>query len=810
MSALLFDLRYALRGLRRTPGFAIVVLLTLALGIGANSAIFSVVNTVLLKPLPYKDPERLVTVFHDYPALKLEAPVTAPGFREYRDRTRSFEHLAVSTGWAANLTGNGDPERIAASRVSQQFFPALGVPALHGRGFLVPEEEPGNDKVVVLSYRLWRRLFAGEASAVGKRIALNGESHEVVGIMPSTFIDPWSRASELWAPLALTPAQRESRNEYLMVTARLKPGITLPQAQADLTALAQALEAESGGDASGYGLLAKPVTKVLTGNIRSALFVLLGAVGFVLLIACANVANLFLVRATGRHKEIALRTALGAQRWPLVRQLLVESVSLSLLGGALGLAIAWGSVRMLVAFNPGNIPRLDELGLDASVVVFTALTAIGTGVLFGLFPALRATRTGLHETLKEGGRSGGADRVGGWVRRSLVVAEVALALMLLVGGGLLLRSFSRLSSVDPGFDARNLLTFNVSLPSAKYRSDTLGRAFFDQALARLASLPGIQGAAVASVLPFSGSWSTGSFNVEGFEVPKDAPSPWGDQRVVSAGYFETMGAPLVAGRYLDATDRLGGLRVAVVDDEFVKRFYKPGENALGKRLWFGDGQPNDSTRFITIVGVVGHSKHEGLDAEARVQVYRPFAQAGGGGGGATIVMRTTGDPLRMVPAARTAIREIDREMPLANIRTMEEMIGTSMSQRRLSTILLGTFSALALLLATIGIYGVMSYTVSQRQREIGIRMALGSTRDRVLRLVLRQGMTLAVVGVVIGLFGAFALTRLVASQLYDIQATDPVTFVAVTVVLTTVALVASLVPAMRATKVDPVIALREE
>ena len=809
MSAFLFDLRYALRGLRRTPGFAIVVLLTLALGIGANSAIFSVVNSVLLKPLPYKDPERLVTVFHDYPALKLEAPVTAPGFRDYRDRTRSFEHFAVMTGWAANLTGAGDPERVAASRVSQQYFPALGVPMLHGRAFLPNEEEPGSEKVVVLSHGLWQRLFAGEASAVGKRISLNGDSYEVVGIMPESFIDPWNRDSELWAPLALSPAQRESRNEYLQVTARLKPNVTVAQAQADLTALAKALEAEAGGEAPGYGLLAKPVTTQLVGDIRSSLFVLLGAVGFVLLIACANVANLFLVRATGRHKEIALRTALGAQRWPLIRQLLVESLSLSLLGGALGLLIAWASVRALIAFNPGNIPRLDELGLDGMVVAFTALVSVATGVAFGLFPAMRATRTNLHDSLKEGGRAGSADRVGQFVRRSLVVAEVALALTLLVGGGLLLRSFSRLSDVDPGFNSRNLLTFNVSLPISKYRTDTLRRAFFDEALAKLSALPGVQGAAVASVLPFSGSWSTGSFNVEGYQVPPDAPSPWGDQRVVSNDYFETMGAPIITGRNFEPSDRLGGVRVAIVDDEFVKRFYKPGENPLGKRIWFGDDTPNDSTIYITIVGVVGHARHEGLDADPRVQVYRPYAQAGGGGGG-TVVLRTTGDPLQMVPVVRAAVREIDRELPLAQIRTMEEMIGRSMSQRRLSTVLLGTFSGIALMLATIGIYGVMSYTVSQRQRELGIRMALGATRDGVLRLVLRQGMQLAIVGVALGLLGAFALTRLVASQLYGVEATDPITFVAVTAMLTTVALMASLVPAMRATRVDPVVALREE
>ena len=808
MSTLLFELRYALRGLRRTPGFAVVVLLTLALGIGANSAIFSVVNTVLLRPLPYKEPERLVTVFHDYPQLKLEAPVTAPGFFAYRDRTRSFDAFAVTTGWAANLTGAAEPERIGASRVSQQFFPALGVPVLHGRAFLPTEEEPGADKVVVLSYGLFERMFASDPSAIGKRLSLNGESYEIVGVMPRTFVDPWNRTAELWAPLAFTPAQRESGNEYLAVTARLKPGVSVEQAQADLMTLNKALEAEAGEEAP-YGLLPKPLTRVIVGDIQQSLFILLGAVGFVLLIACANVANLFLVRAVGRHKEIALRTALGAPRWPLIRQLLVESVTLSVLGGALGLALAWGSVKLLIATNPGNIPRLDELRVDGIVVAFTAFVAVVTGVLFGIFPAMRATRTNLSETLKEGGRSGTSDKVGQFVRRTLVVAEVALALTLLVGGGLLLRSFSALSNVDPGFNSRNLLTFGVSLPASKYKSDTARRAFMAELLPKLGALPGVQSASVASVLPFSGGWSTGSFNVEGYEVPPNGNAPWGDQRVVSAGYFETMGTTLVKGRYLDESDRFGGLRVAVVDDEFVKRFYKAGEDPIGKRFWFGDPTPTDSTIFTTIVGVVGHTSHEGLDAEARVQVYRPWAQVGGGGGG-NVVLRTTGDPLKIVPAVRAAVKEIDRELPLANIRTMEEMIGNSMSQRRLSTVLLGVFSAIALLLATIGIYGVMSYSVTQRQRELGIRMALGASRGGVLGLVLRQGMVLAVVGVLIGLAGAFALTRLIASQLYNVKATDPLTFVLVTVVLTSVALVASLVPAMRATRVDPVVALREE
>ncbi len=809
MHGLLFDLRYALRGLRRTPVFTVVVLLTLALGIGANSAIFSVVNTVLLKPLPYREPERLVTVFHDYPALKLEAPVTAPGFREYRDRIRAFEYVAVQAGWNANLTGAGEPERIAANRVTSQFFAVLGVPPMLGRPFLDTEDEPGNDKVVILSHGLWNRMFGRDPAVLGRKISLNGEPYDVVGVMPASFLDPWNRNTELWAPLAFTPAQLQSRNEYLALTARLRAGVTIEQAQAELSAHVANVRQDDPARFSSFGLLAKPVVTVLTGNVRTPLLVLLGAAGFVLLIACANVANLFLVRAAGRQKEIALRTALGAQRRSIVRQLLVESTLLSTAGGVLGLLLAWTSIRLLAGFNPGNIPRIEELSIDTRGMLFTAIVALVTGTLFGVYPALRSTAANLHDRLKEGGRSGTGDRGGQVVRRTLVIAEVALALALLVGGGLLLRSFARLSNVDPGFDARNLLTFAVSLPVARYPDDAARRAFYNEALTRIAALPGVQHVAAASVLPFSGGWSTGSFNVEGYPVADDEVSPWGDQRIVSPGYFETMGAPLLAGRFFDETDREGAVRVVIVDDEFVKRFYKPGESAIGRRIWFGGRIPNDSTPFLTIVGVVGHARHEGLDADLRVQVYRPLGQVGGLGGG-PIVVRTAGDPIHMVSAVRSAIHQVDRDMPLAQIRTMEEMIGDSMGQRRLSTVLLGVFAGIALLLASIGIYGVMSYTVSQRSRELGIRMALGASRDGVLRLVLRQGMTMALIGVSVGLVGAFALTRVIASQLYGVKPTDPATFIAVTVTLSLVALIASLLPAMRATRVDPMVALREE
>lgn len=804
------DLRYALRGLRRTPGFTIVVLLTLALGIGANSAIFSVVNSILLRPLPYSMPDRLVTVIHNYPQLELEAPVNAPGFRAYRDRLNSIEALAVQTGWAATLTGNGgEAERIAAVRVSQQFHKVLGIQPAQGRAFLPTEEEPGNDRVVILSHQLWQRSFGGDPNIIGRKISLNAEPYEVVGVMRQGFIDPWNRTAELWAPLALTPGQLQSRNEYLQVTARLKPGVTVQSAQAELDALMTRLIEEDPSLQGGYGLLAKPVIQVRVGNISTALYVLLGAVGFVLLIACANVANLFLVRAAGRHKEIAVRTALGARRWPIVRQLLVESTLLSVIGGAIGLLLAWASVKLLIGFNPGNIPRIEELSIDGRVVAFTAIIAFATGVLFGVFPALRATRTNLHDSLKEGGRSNTGDKTGQAVRRTLVVAEVALALTLLVGGGLLLRSFDELASVDPGFEPGNMLTFGVSLPFVKYNNDTVRQLFFAQALEKLRNVPGVQNAAVTTVLPFSGGWSTGSFNVEGYQPAEGSPAPWGDQRIVSPTFHETIGATLVAGRYFNDSDRQGSLRAAIVDEEFVKRFYEPGVDPIGKRFWFGNSTPNDSTIYWNIVGVVRHTAHEGLDAEARVQVYRPIGQIGSLGG-ASFALRTTGDPMRIMPAVRAAIGEIDRDLALAQVRTMEEMIGSSMNQRKLSTILLGTFAGIALLLATIGIYGVMSYTVALRTRELGIRMALGASREGVLSLVLRQGMTLAIVGVAIGLFGAFALTRLIESQLYGVSTTDPATFAFTTLILVSVALLASLLPAMRATRVDPMVALREE
>jgi putative ABC transport system permease protein len=814
MDTFLFDLRYAARRLRHSPAFTLVVVLTLALGIGANSAIFSVINTVLLRQLPYKDPGELVTIYHYYPSLKMEAPVSAPGFKDYRDRTHDFDGVAVESQWNVNLTGAGEPERLPGVRVSALFFPTLGVAPLHGRVFRADEDATGHDHEVVLSYGLWQRDFGGDPAVIGKQASLNGEGYDIVGVMPATFVDPWSKLTEIWSPIALDPAlfvPANYTNEFMPLTARLKPGVRVEQAVKDMAAFAEQLKKENPNSfGSSWTLEVKTLDAVNTGPVRPALLVLLGAVGFVLLIACANVANLMLARAAARHKEVAIRTALGADRWSLVRQLLTESVLLSIIGGALGLGLAYASIRGLIAMNPGNIPGIRDLAIDGRVVVFTLAISLATGVLFGLVPALQTSRDNLHVTLKEGGRSGTADRSGQLMRRVLVVSEVALALTLLTGGGLLVKSFARLQGVDPGFNSKGVLTFGLALPAARYSTNAAQAAFFDAVIPHIAQVPGVKSAGATSVMPFGGGWSTGSFNVEGFVVPPNTNGPWGDIRVVAGNFFGALQIPLLRGRLFTQSDALSSPRAAVVDDEFVRRFYKPGEEPIGKRIYFGAATATDSTKYITIVGVVGHTKHEGLDATPRIQLYLAESQAAFGVNSMQVAVRTSGDPKTYVSAIRNAIHEVDHDMPMSRVNTLDVLVDNSMGQRRLSTVLLGVFAGLALLLASIGIYGVMSYTVAQRTRELGVRVALGATRQSVLGLVMRQGMTITLIGVVIGLGGALMLTRLIAAQLFSVKATDPATFMTVTAVLVAVAVVATLVPALRATRVDPLTALREE
>jgi putative ABC transport system permease protein len=811
MDTLLQDLRYGVRRLLGAPTFTAVVVLTLALGIGANTAVFSVVNAVLLRPLPYAEPERLVTVNHYYPGpTELEAPVSVPGFADYRDRARVFSGVAVEAPWNPNLTGRGEPERLQGARVSALYFSTLGVPAARGRTLLPEEDEPGRNNVVVLGDGLWRRLYGAAPDAVGSTLLLDGERYEVVGVMPPTFRDVFSRAVDLWTPLALPPEQLASTartNEWLSLVARVKPGIEVEQAASEMATLAEQLKREyQGSYPPDWTLKVTSLSERATGKIRPALLVLLGAVGFVLLIGCANVANLLLARAAARLKEVAIRTALGANRWQVVRQLLVESVLLALVGGAAGLLLAYAGVRTLATLNLGNLPGADELRIDGAVMAFTLGLSLVTGVLFGLAPALQTSRTNLRDALNESARGSTADRGGRRVRRALVVAEVALALTLLVGAGLLVKSFARLQGVQPGFDPANLLTLSLSLPQAKYPSDTQQIAFFDQVLPRVAAVPGVQSVGATTTLPFGGGWSTGTFGIEGRPEVADQPNPWGDIRIVSPDFFTALRVPLLEGRTFTERDGPDAPWVVVVDEELARRYW-PNEDPIGKRVTRG-APDGEEPEWWEVVGVVGHTMHEGLDAEARVQLYFPYRQVGRAN--MSLVVRTAGDPAAATNAVRQAIYSVDRDQPLAQLRTMDELLAASVGQRRLSVLLLGIFSGVALLLASVGIYGVMSHSVTQRSREIGVRMALGAARGNVLALVLRQGMALALVGVGIGLAGALALTRVIASQLYAVRATDPATFAAVAVLLAAVAAVATLLPALRATRVDPVVALRED
>ncbi len=812
MDTLLYDLRYAARRTRKAPGFSLIVVLTLALGIGANTAIFSVVDALILRPLPYRDPGRLVTIEHHYPSLNdLKAPVSASGFRHYRDDTRSFESVAVSTGWQPNLTGAGEPERLLGAQGSARFFEVLGIAPALGRTWTAAEDEPGNNQVVVLSDGLWRRRFGADAGIVGRTIRLDGAPYTVIGVMPRGFHGFFNRRAELWRPVALTPKQYAAgaTNEFLSLSARLKPGVSVAQARREMAAFAERLKRDNPGTyPPKWGLLVTTLDEKAKGDVRGALLVLLGAVGFVLLIACANVANLLLARASGRAREIAVRTAMGASRRALIRQLMTESLLLSLAGAGLGLLLASWGLHAITALGPAAVAGMD-IHVSGRVLGFTLLVAVATGLLFGLAPALQTSRTDVQETLREGQR-GSSERAGRRLRRALVVGEVALALTLLAGAGLLVRSFARIQGVDPGFDPHHLLTFSIALPKAGYPLDTAQIAFWDRTLERLRSTPGVVAVGMTSNLPFSGGWSTGSFTVEGYTPPPGQPGPWGDIRVASTGFARAMRLPLIRGRFIGTQDRAGAAPVVVVDQEMARRYW-PGDDPVGKRITFDS--PSDSAHWITVVGVVAHAAQEGLTAEHRVQLYFPPAEAAAAFGGLpfeTFAVRTAGDPLRMTATVRRAIEDIDPAQPISDVNTMDAMIAESLGQRRLTTVLLGLFAGLALGLAGLGIYGIMSHMVTQRSRELGIRIALGAAPGRVLGLVLREGAAITLVGLAIGLAGAFGLTRLIASQLFAVPATDPVTFVAVSATLAAAALLATLVPALRAMRVDPVEALRQE
>ena len=805
------DVRYALRTLRKHPGFTAVVLLTLALGIGANAAIFSVVNGVILRPLPYRDANRLMVIWGDLhrPGVN-EIPTSAGEYVDYRDRSHAFEQVAAYDTLGFNLTDNGDPERVEGAVVTASLFPLLGVPAQIGRTFLREEEQPGRGDVVMLSHAIWTRRFSANPAIVGQSVLLDGKPAQVVGVMPAAFHFP-DRGVGMWKPMVFDADAVSDNNRGshgYTVLARLKSGFTREQAHADLAGVTATFKAEHPQNyRNGFSVTLRPLQDEIVGDTGRPLLILLGAVALVLLIACANVANLLLARAASRRKEIAVRTALGASRGRLVRQMLTESVLVSVIGGAIGLALAAWSVDLLIAFAPDSIPRLQEVGVDRRVILFTAVAALATGLLFGLAPALRASRSSPNDALKEGGRSSDGGTHGG-AGRLLVVSEVALSLILLIAAGLLTHSFARLQDVAPGFDSGDLLTLRLSLPQSRYSTFQKGEAFFDELFANLRRNPDVRAASAVDALPFSGSGGSRTFHIEGREEKRPEDQTEEQLRLVADGYFAAMKIPILKGREFTERDSLGHPRVAVVNEALARKHW-PDASPIGKRVSFS----RDDPQWYEIVGVAGNIKHRGLDARDRPELYVPYRQplfAGWTVRPMYVVVRTTTAPAGAVAAVRREVARVDRDQPISDVRTMDERIDHSLSSRRFSLVLLAAFASLALTLAAIGIYGIVAYSVTERTREIGVRLALGAQRRDVLGMVIGQGMTMIGTGTVIGVAAALLLTRLMSSLLFGISAADPITFLAIPILLVAVAFVACYVPARRATRVDPLQALRSE
>jgi putative ABC transport system permease protein len=805
METLLQDLRFALRASLKKPAFTLIVVLALAVGIGANTAIFSVVNAILLRPLPFKNPDRLVMVWMDNHKLGVDQDWHSyPNYVDYRDQNSTFEDIAAFNDRSFNLTGTGEPVRVVGSWSTVNLFPVLGVDPLHGRTFTAEEEEPGKDMVALISYGLWQRRFGGDPNIVGQPINLNDVNRTIIGVMPAGFAFP-QKETDVWVPLTITPQRKQARGSFsLKAIGRLKPGVTRAQARADMSAIAVHLVEQFPRIMDSYGVNLVPLHEQVTGKVRTALLVLLAAVGFVLLIACANVANLLLARAATREREIAIRTALGATRRRLVRQLLTESLLLAIAGGALGLLLAIWGLSALIAISPANIPRLDQVGIDGRVLAFTLSVSLLTGILFGLVPALQASKPDLNESLKEGGRGTAGSRRGGRIRSLLVVAEVALSLVLLIGAGLLIKSFIHLQRFDLGFNPNNLLTLSVQLSGTKYRESATA-TFFQQAMQRMEQVPGVQSVGAISAIFLTDTPDSTNFTIEGRPVTTGADSIEVPLDAVTPDYFRVMGIPLLKGRFFDERDRTGSVPVAIINETFAKRFFE-GEDPIGKRYCYGT--PDKDTQWLTIVGIVGDMRRTGFDKEVRPETFLPHGQYPINR--LTIVARTTGDPASYSGALRDAVWAVDKDQSVFDIKTMATTLDEMTAERRFTMLLLGVFAAVAMLLAAIGIYGVMSYSVTQRMHELGVRIALGARARDVLRLVVGYAMRLALVGVAVGLMAAGFLTHLMSGLLYGVSATDPATFLLISSLLTGVSLAASFVPARRAMKVDPMVALRYE
>ncbi|HEV7747775.1 MAG TPA: ABC transporter permease [Pyrinomonadaceae bacterium] len=821
MNTLFQDIRYGARMLLKNPGITFVVILALALGIGANTAIFSVVDAVLLRPLPYPEAERLVFLNETSKAMD-EISVSYPNFTDWRNQNQVFEKIGVYNRNSYNLTGSGEAERIITGQVSADLFAALRVNPLMGRLFTNDEDKPGGTPVVLLSYPLWQRRFAGQAGILNQQLILNGKSYTVIGIMPNGYQFP-SRV-EMWVPVGQLSGeaswQQRGNHPGLYGVARLKPGVTFAQAKAEMDTIGANLEKQYTDSNAGNGVGLHPLLEVFVGDMRRPLWVLFAAVAFVLLIACANIANLLLARAQSRQKEMAIRSAMGAGRWRIARQLLTESVLLALVGGTLGMLVAQWGIKLILYISPDAIPRSKEISLDWRVFAFTIGLSFITGLLFGLVPALQAGVVDVHETLKETGRGTSGKH---WLRSSLVIVEVGTTLVLLVGAGLMIRSFYRLQKVNPGFSYDHLTSFSVSLPRKKYVESEQREQFYNRLLENLRALPGVEATAAASGLPLGNNgWQT-SFVVDGRPRPPRDQTPLMEACLVTPDYFKAMNIPVKSGRAFESRDdrswvvgkdfskldedekEVAPLNAIVIDEEFARRYW-PGEEAVGKRIAMGSEK---KPRFLTVLGVVGRVKMDGLSTDSkRVQGYFPFAQIPSEG--MTVIIKAAGDPNQLIAAVRQQVKAIDSDQPIYSVRTMDDIRTESVAPERLNLTLLSIFAGIALVLAVVGIYGVMSYSVTQRTHEIGIRMAIGAQPRDVFRMIIRQGMMLALIGVGIGLVGAFLLTRLMASMLFGVEPTDPATFAAIAVLLTTVALVACYLPGRRATKVDPVVSLRYE
>lgn len=801
MNTIWQDLRYGVRMLAKNPGFTAVAVLTLALGIGANTAIFSVVDAVLFRPLPYDQSDRLVQVWPVNVKRGFEGGVPFPNYFDWRDQNHVFEEMAAYADIFFNATGENEPQRILGAGVSSSLFPLLGAKVMIGRTLLPEDDRPEASLVILVSHRLWQQRFGADPQLVGKTLTLDGKSYTVVGIMPPTFHFPEDEEIDLWAPATLLYAGIVSNRNAgsLNVIARLKRGVTLKQAQVEMETISRRLEQQYPDANAGWSVRLIPFQEMLVGKIQRSLLVLLGAVAFVLLIACANVTNLLLARATARQKELAIRTALGASRRRLVRQFLTESVLLGLCGGIGGLMLALWGVDLLVAMLPDSLPRVHEIGIDRPVLGFTLGISILTGLIFGLVPAMHGSKSAPNESLKEGSRTTAGHAGRNRIRSLLVIAEVALSLMLLVGAGLLIKSFWRLQQVKPGFNPENVLSVSLTLPDYKYSAEKSRQlAFYRQVMQRLERLPGVRSVGMSTILPLGGSRSRSGFTIEG--RPLSSPRPLADDREISPHYFQTLGIPLLRGRVFTDGDREGTSPVVIINETMAQRFW-PDEDPIGQHIAM------ERVKY-EIVGIVGDVKHMSLAVASSPELYLPYPQMPGLW--VNFVIRTAANPTSLAEAVRSAIRAIDKDQPISRVATLEQLRSRSVSQPRFNTLLLGVFAAVALVLAAVGLYGVMAYSVTQRTHEIGVRMALGAQTTDVLKLVVRQGMWLTCVGLGIGLVGAFASTRVLSTLMYGVNTTDPTTFVSVSLLLVGVALLACYLPARRATRVDPMGALRYE